>query len=333
MRKLAALLVVSVLSVATAIGLASCGSSSSDSGGKEGGTLIGTYAGFPDYLDPALSYTQEGWTAMYDTYIPLLTYAHESNEAGSKVVPGPRHGHAEDHQRRQDLHADAPEGPQILRRDPDQGVRLQVRGRTDDRAQLRRLALLHGIDRRRRTVPEDQAGADFRDQDERQDRGNRHQSDRTARDLHQRARVDVRRAASPRHPDQEPLRRPATGERALRDRQLRPGPGLEVRPQPRMAGEQRETAARPPERPRRQDRHQDHPQHLHPGQRSRTGHHPVDAGPDPTRHLPENRQPVRRDPAARGARDPQRLLLLDEHDAGALRRPQGARSGQLRGQP
>ena len=25
---------------------------------------------------------------MYDTYIPLLTYAHESNEAGSKVVPG-----------------------------------------------------------------------------------------------------------------------------------------------------------------------------------------------------------------------------------------------------
>jgi peptide/nickel transport system substrate-binding protein len=81
-------MVISVISVATAIGLASCGSSSSDSGGKEGGTLIGTFAGFPDYLDPALSYTQEGWTAMYDTYIPLLTYAHESNAAGSKVVPG-----------------------------------------------------------------------------------------------------------------------------------------------------------------------------------------------------------------------------------------------------
>ena len=88
MRKLAALLVISVLSVATAIGLASCGSSSSDSGGKEGGTLIGTFAGFPDYLDPALSYTAEGWTAMYATYIPLLTYAHASGEAGSKVIPG-----------------------------------------------------------------------------------------------------------------------------------------------------------------------------------------------------------------------------------------------------
>src|SRR5204863_538304 len=45
-------------------------------------------ASFPDYLDPALSYTLEGWTALYDTYIPLLTYAHASGEAGSKVVPG-----------------------------------------------------------------------------------------------------------------------------------------------------------------------------------------------------------------------------------------------------
>ncbi len=87
MRKLAASLAVSVLCLAAGVGLTACGSSG-ESGGKEGGTLIGTYSGFPDYLDPALSYTSEGWTAMYDTYIPLLTYAHESNEAGSKVVPG-----------------------------------------------------------------------------------------------------------------------------------------------------------------------------------------------------------------------------------------------------
>ena len=69
----------------SALGLASCGSSWS---GKEGGTLTGTYAAFPDYLDPALSYTSEGWTAMYDTYIPLLTYAHADGAAGSKVIPG-----------------------------------------------------------------------------------------------------------------------------------------------------------------------------------------------------------------------------------------------------
>jgi peptide/nickel transport system substrate-binding protein len=69
---------------ASALSLSSCGGS----GGKEGGTLHGTYASFPDYLDPALSYTQEGWTAMYNTYIPLLTYAHASGAAGGKVIPG-----------------------------------------------------------------------------------------------------------------------------------------------------------------------------------------------------------------------------------------------------
>jgi peptide/nickel transport system substrate-binding protein len=77
--------VLGLAAVAT-IGLVSCGSG--NSGGKEGGTLHGTYASFPDYLDPALSYTLEGWTAMYDTYLPLLTYAHANGEAGSKVVPG-----------------------------------------------------------------------------------------------------------------------------------------------------------------------------------------------------------------------------------------------------
>lgn len=76
----AALLVLSLI----ALCLSSCGGSS----GKEGGTLKGTYASFPDYLDPALSYTQEGLTAMYDTYIPLLTYARANGQEGGKVVPG-----------------------------------------------------------------------------------------------------------------------------------------------------------------------------------------------------------------------------------------------------
>lgn len=78
--------VVLCLAAMTTLGLSACGSSSSS--GKEGGTLHGTYASFVDYMDPGLSYTQEGWTAMYDTYIPLLTYAHESGSAGSKVIPG-----------------------------------------------------------------------------------------------------------------------------------------------------------------------------------------------------------------------------------------------------
>ncbi|HEY2333475.1 MAG TPA: ABC transporter substrate-binding protein [Solirubrobacterales bacterium] len=84
MKKRALVLVVLGLAATSALGLSACGSSS---GGKEGGTLTGTYAAFPDALDPAMSYQVEGWTAMYDTYLPLLTYAHANGAAGSKVVP------------------------------------------------------------------------------------------------------------------------------------------------------------------------------------------------------------------------------------------------------
>jgi peptide/nickel transport system substrate-binding protein len=83
LRKLGLFALVLALAAGSALGLAACGSS----GGKEGGTLTGTYASFPSYLDPALSYEVEGWTAMYDTYLPLLTYAHADGAEGSKVVP------------------------------------------------------------------------------------------------------------------------------------------------------------------------------------------------------------------------------------------------------
>jgi peptide/nickel transport system substrate-binding protein len=85
MKKLTAILALTGLAVVSAVGLSACGSSSS---GKEGGTLRVTYASFPGYLDPALGFDTESYTAMYNTYIPLLTYAHANGEAGSKVVPG-----------------------------------------------------------------------------------------------------------------------------------------------------------------------------------------------------------------------------------------------------
>jgi len=84
LRKPGLVLLVLVLVAGSAVGLAACGGSSS----KEGGTLTGSYAAFPDYLDPGLSYLQEGWTAMYDTYLPLLTYKRANGVEGSKVVPG-----------------------------------------------------------------------------------------------------------------------------------------------------------------------------------------------------------------------------------------------------
>jgi peptide/nickel transport system substrate-binding protein len=72
--------------LAVVLCLSACGSSSG--GGTEGGTLRVTYASFPSYLDPALAYDTEGYTAMWNTYTPLLTYAHASGKAGSEVIPG-----------------------------------------------------------------------------------------------------------------------------------------------------------------------------------------------------------------------------------------------------
>lgn len=93
MKKLGAVFAVLVLAAVAAIGLASCGGGSDSTsggsgGGQKGGNLNGTYASFPDYMDPALSYTAEGWTAMADVYTPLLTYKHANGEEGSEVIPG-----------------------------------------------------------------------------------------------------------------------------------------------------------------------------------------------------------------------------------------------------
>ena len=70
------------LSLVAALTVAGCGSSDGGSG-----TLRGSYSSFPDSLDPARSVTQEGWTAMQNTYLPLLTYAHANGAAGTKLIP------------------------------------------------------------------------------------------------------------------------------------------------------------------------------------------------------------------------------------------------------
>jgi peptide/nickel transport system substrate-binding protein len=85
LKKVGAIVIALVLSVALVAGLPGCGSSSD---AENGGTLIGTSAVFPDHLDPGLSFTAEGWTALQNSYIPLLTYAHANGLAGTKVIPG-----------------------------------------------------------------------------------------------------------------------------------------------------------------------------------------------------------------------------------------------------
>jgi peptide/nickel transport system substrate-binding protein len=79
-------LVAALIAVAMLV-VAGCGSSSDESS-PQSSTLTATFASFPDYLDPSLSYSIEGLSAMWETYVPLLTYAHVDGTPGTKVIPG-----------------------------------------------------------------------------------------------------------------------------------------------------------------------------------------------------------------------------------------------------
>jgi peptide/nickel transport system substrate-binding protein len=112
LKKFPVFLSIAVLAAVMAVVLAACGGGSSSSSsspsttseseseaggapatesegeGKEGGTLKGAYTSFPDYMDPQISYTAEGWTAMRPVYIPLLTYKAAAEEEGAEIIPG-----------------------------------------------------------------------------------------------------------------------------------------------------------------------------------------------------------------------------------------------------
>ena len=96
LRTLLGLIAVLVL----ALGVAACGGddgNESENQGdnqpaegqvQEGGTATFNYASFPDYLDPAMSYTVAGWQALIPTYTPLLTYKREAGPTGAQLMPG-----------------------------------------------------------------------------------------------------------------------------------------------------------------------------------------------------------------------------------------------------
>ena len=77
---------------ATAVVAAACGSSSDSSSGgggeKSGGSITISQTSQPDYLDPALSYTVNGWEPMWLVYTGLLTYKHAEGQEGATVIPG-----------------------------------------------------------------------------------------------------------------------------------------------------------------------------------------------------------------------------------------------------
>ena len=56
--------------------------------GRRGGSITISHTSQPDFLDPALSFSLNGWEAMWIVYTPLLTYAHEEGRKGTRLIPG-----------------------------------------------------------------------------------------------------------------------------------------------------------------------------------------------------------------------------------------------------
>jgi peptide/nickel transport system substrate-binding protein len=90
MTKLRRILAVCTVTALAAFDVAACGGDNTRSGGggKEGGDIAVTMTSFPDYVDPQMSYTVQGWEVLWNVYTPLLTYKHARGNAGTEVVPG-----------------------------------------------------------------------------------------------------------------------------------------------------------------------------------------------------------------------------------------------------
>ena len=87
MRTLRKAVTVGVVAALATFGVAACGGDSGSTGGGGGGEINVSMTSFPDYVDPQLSYTVQGWEVLYNTYTPLLTYKHAKGQDGTKVVP------------------------------------------------------------------------------------------------------------------------------------------------------------------------------------------------------------------------------------------------------
>jgi peptide/nickel transport system substrate-binding protein len=66
------------------------GDDGAGSGGdaKRGGSITIAQTSQPDYLDPALSYTVNGWEPMWLVYTPPLTYRRAEGKEGTELIPG-----------------------------------------------------------------------------------------------------------------------------------------------------------------------------------------------------------------------------------------------------
>jgi peptide/nickel transport system substrate-binding protein len=89
----ALVLLVAVLSMFV---IAACGDDDDDGddggggGGavKQGGSITIAQTSQPDYLDPALSYTVNGWEPQWLVYTPPITYKRAEGKEGTELIPG-----------------------------------------------------------------------------------------------------------------------------------------------------------------------------------------------------------------------------------------------------
>jgi peptide/nickel transport system substrate-binding protein len=100
-RKRSWLVAPAAFAAVLAMVAAGCGGSSSSSSGNNSSTASSgssssgkTFPNFRlaydtgiDYLDPALSYTVEGWGIMWNVYLPLIGYKHVNGPDGATIVP------------------------------------------------------------------------------------------------------------------------------------------------------------------------------------------------------------------------------------------------------
>lgn len=84
-RSLRALMGTSLAFVLIVV-VSACGSSSTSS--TSGGTATVLMGTPPDSLDPGLGFTTQSYEATWITYTGLVTYAHASGEAGTKLIAG-----------------------------------------------------------------------------------------------------------------------------------------------------------------------------------------------------------------------------------------------------
>jgi peptide/nickel transport system substrate-binding protein len=79
------------LALTLVVGLVACGSSStstSTSASTSGGSVTVLMGTPPDSLDPGLGASTQSYEATWIAYTGLVTYAHASGEAGTKLIPG-----------------------------------------------------------------------------------------------------------------------------------------------------------------------------------------------------------------------------------------------------